>query len=158
AFRGRMAVEVEDQLVHAKFGEGVNIGSDFAWVAGEWPSRAVRRGNAAVVERRLVGNRQRCEITPLGRGQLLQGFEMGAHLLRRQRRGRDAPDRMPTVAVAGGANQRGARMPPDPDGWVRVLHREGFTADIGVAIEPTLEAGGRLRPELLENPDPFIGD
>jgi hypothetical protein len=48
-------------------------------------------------------------------------------------------------------------MPADPDRRVRLLHREGFAADIGIAVEATVEAGGRLRPELLEDRDPLVG-
>src|SRR5262245_2911797 len=82
---------------------------------------------------------------------------MRVHLLRRQRRGSDGADRMPAVAMPGGASERGTGMPTDPDRWVRLLQRERFAADIGVAVETAIKAGGRLRPELLEDRDPFIG-
>ena len=49
------------------------------------------------------------------------------------------------------------RMAADPDRRMRLLQREGFAADVGIAVELAVEAGGRLRPELLEDRDPFVG-
>src|SRR5215475_12152026 len=82
---------------------------------------------------------------------------MCVHLLRRQWRSGDRADRMPAVAMPGCASERGAGMPANPDPRVRLLRREGFAADIGVAVEAAIEAGWRLGPELLENRDPLIG-
>src|SRR5580704_15323324 len=81
---------------------------------------------------------------------------MAAHLFRRQRRGGDGADRVPAIAMPGRTSQRGPGMPTDPDRRVRLLHRERFAADIGVLVETTIETGGGLGPELLEDPDPFI--
>src|SRR5215471_8998057 len=157
ALRDRPAAEVEDQLVHADRREGSDVGGDLFRRAGKGPARSVRRWNAGVVERCLVGDRQRREIASLGLGQPLQRVEMLAHLWRRQRRGGDGADRMPAVAMPGGAPQGGPRMAPDPDRRMRLLHREGLAADIGVAVEAAIEAGGRLRPQLLEDRNPLIG-
>ena len=60
-------------------------------------------------------------------------------------------------AMPGRASERGAGMPADPYRRVRLLHREGLAPDIRVSIEPAIKAGGRLRPELLEDRDPFVG-
>ena len=64
---------------------------------------------------------------------------------------------MPAIAMPGGAAQGGAGMPTDPDWRVRLLHGKRFAANIGVSIEPAIEAGGRPGPELLEDRDPFVG-
>src|SRR5580693_7669969 len=81
---------------------------------------------------------------------------MRAHLLRRQERGGNGADRVPAIAMPGRTSQRGPRMPTDPDRRVRLLHREWFAADIRILVKTTIEAGGRLGPELLEDRDPFI--
>src|SRR6185437_878599 len=62
------------------------------------------------------------------------------------------------VAMPGGASERCRRIAADPDRRMRLLQRKGFGAYVVVAVEPAREAGGRLRPELLEDREPFVGD
>ena len=97
------------------------------------------------------------EIAPLRFRHALQRIQMRPHFLRRQRRGGDGADRVPAIAVPRGAAQRGAGVAADPYRGMRPLQREGFAADVGVAVELAGEAGGRSGPELLEDRDPFVG-
>src|ERR1700693_1709981 len=60
-----LAAEIEDQLVHADRREGTNITGDVIGSTGERPTRSVRRWDAGVVQRRLVGDRKCREIAPL---------------------------------------------------------------------------------------------
>jgi class 3 adenylate cyclase len=48
-----------------------------------------------------------------------------------------AANRVPAVVMPSCSSQHRAGMPADPDWRVRLLHREGFAADIGVSVEPT---------------------
>src|ERR1700733_1367224 len=64
---------------------------------------------------------------------------------------------MPAIAVPRGAPQGRARMTANPDGWMRLLQREGLRADIGITVVGASKAGGRLGPELLEYRNPLIG-
>ena len=117
--------------------------------AGEGPARSILQSKAVVMERRLVGDRERQEIAPLGVGQLLQRVQMRVHPLRRQRRGGNGTDRVPAVAMPGGTPQGGAGMPADPDRWMRLLYWKGFAADLGFV---GLEALTRRGTESLQTP------
>src|SRR5262245_56084922 len=66
-------------------------------------------------------------------------------------------DRMPAIAVPRRPAQRGARMAADPDRRMGLLQRERFGADVGVAVELSLEARRRGGPELLEDREPLVG-
>ena len=55
ALRNGLAAAIEDQLVHADCCEGSNVAGDLFRLAAKEPAGSVRRCNAGVIERRLVG-------------------------------------------------------------------------------------------------------
>src|SRR5882762_1360254 len=140
AARDALAPEVEDQLVHADGGERTDVAGDVMGVAGEAAASPVAIRNAGVVQRRLVGDGEACEITPLRLRHPLQRLQMRLHFLRRERRGSDGADRVPAIAVPRGAAQRGAGVAADPYGGMRLLQREGFGANVGIVVELAGEA------------------
>ena len=67
AFGDGLAGEVKDPLVHAASREGADVTSDVIWIAGEGTAGPVRRRNADIITRRLIGDGQCREIAALRR-------------------------------------------------------------------------------------------
>src|SRR5205085_6055192 len=128
ALRNRRDAAVEGKVDDAVRCEAAMDPGNRLRIDGGGAAGSGRRQDAGIIKWRLVGDRQCREIAPLGLGQPLQGVEMRAHLLRRQRRGGDGAYRVPAVAMPRCAPQRGPGMPADPDWRVRLLQREGVAA------------------------------
>ena len=80
-----LAAEVEDQFVHADSCKGADVTGDILRIARETSADAVAIRNGGVIQRGLVRDGKRREITPLGFGQALQRIQVRPHFLRRQR-------------------------------------------------------------------------
>src|SRR3989449_10215672 len=117
-----IAPKVEDQLADAEPGVGRDVLQHPIGRARERAAHAAG-GHARVVEGRLVGDRQRARVAALGLGQPAQLVEQRLELRWREHGRGVGADRMPAVAVPGGAAQRGAGVATDPDRRMWLLPR-----------------------------------
>ena len=100
------------------------------------PNKVAFNGNSEVTINDPQANAG--DTSPGRSPQPLQGLQMGRASLEAAK-ARQRPRR----PDASHRHTGGAGMPTDPYWWVRLLHGKRFAANIGVSIEPAVEAGAR---------------